>query len=397
MSGRPRFSVVIPTRERAGTLRYALATCLDQDFEDYEVVVCDNQSSRATQEVVEAAASARVRYVRAERPLAMSANWELAIASAQGEYIMVIGDDDGLMPYALRELDRLLDEHPVKAVQWDRGIYTWPTMAIPGDANLLLFPLYRGIAAIDGRDFIARVARFEAGAEMLPMLYNAAIHRDLIEEHRAIAGRVFPNLYPDLYTGFAFAYLAGTYLSVGVPMSVAGLSGASNGVAILMNPSATTISEEFAALNAVFGYASHPLVPQLALPFVAIVDSFLHAKDLLFPTDDTLVMDRKAVARLCLAMDPATDPDARRRVRETIRASLSDEPDVQRWFDQEVPDFPPGRPFRFRPDRLGFDGRHLALDARAVGVADVGGAVRFVTAVLGVDSEPIRYDLPPPG
>ena len=52
MSG-PRFSVVIPTRERADTLRFALQTCLVQNYKDYEIVVCDNCSSSATKEVVE--------------------------------------------------------------------------------------------------------------------------------------------------------------------------------------------------------------------------------------------------------------------------------------------------------------------------------------------------------
>ena len=48
-----RFSVVIPTRERAHTLRSTLQTCLDQEFQDYEIVVCDNHSSQATREVIE--------------------------------------------------------------------------------------------------------------------------------------------------------------------------------------------------------------------------------------------------------------------------------------------------------------------------------------------------------
>jgi cellulose synthase/poly-beta-1,6-N-acetylglucosamine synthase-like glycosyltransferase len=38
----PRFSVVNPTREGAHTLKYTLQTCLGQDFDDFEVVVCDN-------------------------------------------------------------------------------------------------------------------------------------------------------------------------------------------------------------------------------------------------------------------------------------------------------------------------------------------------------------------
>ena len=50
----PRFSIVIPTRDRADKLRLTLGTCLDQQFADYEVVVCDNSSSTATREVVDA-------------------------------------------------------------------------------------------------------------------------------------------------------------------------------------------------------------------------------------------------------------------------------------------------------------------------------------------------------
>ena len=40
-----KFSVVIPTRERAETLQHCLRTCLVQNFDDYEVVVSDNGSS----------------------------------------------------------------------------------------------------------------------------------------------------------------------------------------------------------------------------------------------------------------------------------------------------------------------------------------------------------------
>ena len=61
---RPRFSVLIPTRERADTLYHALRTCLDQDFDSFEVVVSDNCSSPATREVVERLASPRLKYVR---------------------------------------------------------------------------------------------------------------------------------------------------------------------------------------------------------------------------------------------------------------------------------------------------------------------------------------------
>ena len=40
----PFFSIVMPTRNRANLLKYALRSALQQTFQDYEVVVSDNQS-----------------------------------------------------------------------------------------------------------------------------------------------------------------------------------------------------------------------------------------------------------------------------------------------------------------------------------------------------------------
>jgi len=177
----PRFSVVIPTRERPNTLRSALATCLNQEFDDYEILVCDNGTSAATRRVVDEIGSARLRYVRAPRALAMSDNWELAVSEARGEFILVLGDDDGLMPYALRELDALLTRLGTSIVRWSAAFYTWPDVALAGDGDYLRLPMGRTIRTLDARTVIASVIRFEAPYVLLPMLYNAAVHRSLVD------------------------------------------------------------------------------------------------------------------------------------------------------------------------------------------------------------------------
>src|SRR5262245_58500000 len=169
----PRFSIVIPTREGAATLRYTLETCLAQPFDDYEVVVCDNCSSPATREVVEAAASPRVRYVRSDTPLAMSSNWELAVSYAAGEVVTVLGDDDGLLPRPRRELGRLVRTFDAKAVRWNAAFYLWPPVALPGQADYLRVPLGRRARLLDGRTAIAAVVTFQVCYTTLPMLYNA--------------------------------------------------------------------------------------------------------------------------------------------------------------------------------------------------------------------------------
>lgn len=391
---RPRFSVVIPTRNRADTLRSSLATCIDQNFDDYEIVVCDNGEGAEAEQVVRDAASPRVRYLAPTQPLAMSANWERAVSEAQGEYITVLGDDDGLMPYALAELDALITKYETQAVVWQRGIYTWPTIGVPGEADLLRVPLARSVVEMNGREQILKAVRFEAGYDTLPMIYSAVVHRDLIERHRRLAGRMFLNVYPDVYSAFGLGYLADRYIWTSVPMGIAGLSRASNGVATLMNTSNNAVSTDFDRLNAAFGYIRHPRVPdKMILGPVHVVDCFLHAKDALFPHDDSLVVDRKAFTVQCLAAIFDVDQSRRQEARRIVRASLADDQLLLDWFDSEAPDLPPGKIFSFQPPQLGFDGFMLSLRTTPYDVKDIAGAVTLTTQLLGLTSGQITYDV----
>jgi hypothetical protein len=393
----PRFSVVVPTRERAETLRFTLQTCLDQDFDDYEVVVCDNHSSPATRAVVESFAAPRLKYLRAPRPLSMSDNWELAVGQAAGEYVTVLGDDDGLLAHALPELDRLVRRTGARAVRWSVVFYTWPNVALEGEGNYLALHLCRELHTVEAVPAMAGVIASRGCYSYLPMLYNAVIHRDLLAELRARAGRLFANNYPDVYSGFALGYLAGTYVAVSLPMSVCGISGRSNGVATLLLRRPSAVAEEFHRLNAHTGRGPHPRVPDLPVfPAVPVADSFQHAKDALFPHDDRLTLDRKLLAEQCVAGLWADDAGQWRDRLAVVRATFADAPDLQRWFDATHGEAPyrPAAPAKLRAREPGFDGSQLYLRADAFGVRDVAGAARLCEHLLGVRGTEVRYDVP---
>jgi glycosyltransferase involved in cell wall biosynthesis len=394
----PKFSVVIPTRERAGTLRYALRTCLEQDYDDYEIIVCDNHGGPATRQVVDEAASPRVHYVRAPRPLAMSFNWELGVSEARGEYVTVLGDDDGLLPYALAELDRLLVRHPTRALRWSGVYYSWPSIALEGQGNYLRIPLGREVRTVEARSAIASAIAFRSCYSTLPMIYNSVIHRDLLGELRARTGRLFANHSPDVYSGFALAYLAGTYVSTDVPMAVAGQSGGSYGVANLFLRGKSPLDHEFRLFNRQDGLPAHPWVPDLPIfPFVPVADSFQVAKEALFPDDNGLRLDRRALAAHCFhAIHGIETEDDWQAALGVIRATLSDEPESQAWFDWKFGNEPIYRPppVQLRSAQMGFDGDFLHLSADAFGVADVHAAARLCAGLLGYEGRPLPYGQP---
>lgn len=389
-----RFSVVVPTRERADTLRAALRTCLDQGFDDYEVLVSDNCSSPATRAVVDELASPKLRYVRTPEPLSMSANWDFAVARARGEYVTVLGDDDGLLPHALCQLDGLLQRHPAKAVRWSLALYTWPTFLLKGHEDYLRLPLGNAVTELDGFDVIRQVAGALERYEDLPMVYNAAVRRDVLDELRGRVGKVFPHYIPDIYSGFAVAGVVGKFVSTTLPLAIRGLSGSSNGSAQLFAPGRTRVEAEFHALNARDGLHSESRVPALpALPAYS-ADTLLFAKRMLFPNLD-VPLDRKRMVRDSLACIRVAEADWPAALA-TARRSLTDDPELLAWFDAELA----GAPYRaapvtyMKPAQLGFDGTALHLDTSAFGVTDVAGAAQLCARILNC---PRGAFLPPEG
>ena len=224
------------------------------------------------------------------------------------------------------------------------------------------------------------------------MINAAIIHETLLSKHRDIAGRLFVTMGTDIYTGYAFGYLCGTYVSVGPPMSFSGLSAKSNGINTLLNANKNPVAEEYYRLSREAGLRWHPMLPDIELMFSHMDDAFLCAKDLLFPDDSELVFDRKRMIERWLGMITETEPQARMQVREIIRNSLSDRPDLLAWFDTEAPDLPPAPLFTHRPEHFGFiNNSELAVDASRFGIHDIVGAVEFATDMLGFRRDEIPY------
>ena len=119
----PLFSVLIPTRNRADLLKYAMQSVLSQNFDNYELIVSDNASSDNTREVVESFNDSRVRYINPWRYLLSTDNWDFAYKQATGDYILALGDDDYLVSGALKQVRKVIQEKSALMISW--GLITY--------------------------------------------------------------------------------------------------------------------------------------------------------------------------------------------------------------------------------------------------------------------------------
>jgi len=98
----PWLSIIIPTFKRPSLLREALASVLAQDAApDYQVIVVDNACSQDTLEIAKELRSSRVSVYHNLANVGMWGSMGIGIAVASGEWILILCDDDLLLPNAL--------------------------------------------------------------------------------------------------------------------------------------------------------------------------------------------------------------------------------------------------------------------------------------------------------
>jgi len=232
-----KFSVVIPTHNRLDLLSDAIQTVLRQDQGNWELVIFDNASTDDIAGHVAGLSDSRIRYARSDEFLPVTDSWNRAIELASGDYVVFLGDDDGLAPGFFSGMSAIIRQfqspevvycalyqflHPGVA-PWDRGGYVAdvkngfffagrdaPFVLTPKDARKAV----NGSIALR-RNFTFNIQAFTFGRGLLARLREQ--------------GPIFRSPFPDYYLANIALAKARSTVIVPSAMSIAGVSKASFG------------------------------------------------------------------------------------------------------------------------------------------------------------------------
>lgn len=244
----PLFSIVIPTRNRAHLLPHALRSALNQDFDDFEIVVVANDCKDNTREVVKSMANNRVHYFETDKMLTMPENWEYAWTKARGKYVLYLCDDDALVPSALKLIKENALESEPAVISWEDAIYYYPNWNDPKLQNLLLLfffgnTLVEDVPSVEMQNELKEF-RFKWSSP-IPKLLNCAVNRMFFEEWRKRLERLFFPVAPD----YSFAWISTQVCSfirvLHYPLSVRGISDYSIGSNAGLGSAGQSFLEEF--------------------------------------------------------------------------------------------------------------------------------------------------------
>ncbi|MCR4798044.1 MAG: glycosyltransferase, partial [Lachnospiraceae bacterium] len=108
-----RFSIVIPFYNASAYLPRSIGDVLSQTYSDWELLLVDDCSTDEGSRVAEncAAKDERIKVIRHEQNLGVSAARNTGIGRAAGDYLLMLDADDRYEPTLLEKLSEALNEY----------------------------------------------------------------------------------------------------------------------------------------------------------------------------------------------------------------------------------------------------------------------------------------------
>ncbi|GAB3035831.1 glycosyltransferase family 2 protein [Spirosoma pulveris] len=226
-----KFTIVIPTRERADTLQHSLRTCTTQDYDNLTIIVSDNCGRDNTRDVVESFADPRVKYINTGKRLSMSHNWEFALDHVQDGFVTYLGDDDGLLPNAVAESNRILTETGLSSINMNPNtdMYLWPSYFRKQQAGMMKVSFQNGYEIRDGHTELQKLMYCKQEHSPIPCVYTSFIDMAVINQVKRVSKPFFRSQIPDSYSAVALANSLGKYVYAKRRLRLNGISSHSTG------------------------------------------------------------------------------------------------------------------------------------------------------------------------
>jgi len=230
-----KFSILLPTRNRVRYLEFAMQTVLRQDYDDWEIIVSDNDSEEDVAGLCRSLGDERVKYVRTSAFLPVTDNWNNALAHSTGHYVIMLGDDDALMRGHLSTMARLITEFDAPDLIYTGAyIYAYPGVLPEHPEGYLRRnsnPLFESeqpfwLSAERRRSLVDQAMQLR-----MPVTFNmqhSVIRRGFIDS-LAERGPFFQSPYPDFYATNVAFLMASRLLVFQRPMVTIGITPRSYG------------------------------------------------------------------------------------------------------------------------------------------------------------------------
>lgn len=223
-------SVVIPTRNRQVYCQKSFEQVKSVVSENVEIIIQDNSDDNSMSSYFAPYESEQIIYHYHEGVLSFVENFSEAVALSHGEYVCMIGDDDGVLPIIEQVADYCVRKNLDAFVPALSAVYSWPcsTPYLPGGEKgyLYIAPMTAKIEKLDcdsARKNLMRHSFQEYQTTGVPRLYHGIVSRKKLDEIKDRTGHYFGGLTPDMYMAVALSYVCKKVEKASFPITISGI------------------------------------------------------------------------------------------------------------------------------------------------------------------------------
>lgn len=224
---KPLLSIAIATKNREKYCIASIQSILNYNNDLLEIVVADNSATNEIQKFVKATNSPQIKYVYDNSEIPFIENFNRAVNMTTGEYVIMIGDDDSILPFAF-EMAVWAKENGADTISSKQPVeYYWPEARDIYPTGYLSIPIQeKGMIKIDVQKQLDKVVK--NGMQLyllynLPMTYHGIVRKEILNEIKAKTGHFYGGLTPDIYSCVALSCLVKNHYVVNQPISIAGV------------------------------------------------------------------------------------------------------------------------------------------------------------------------------
>jgi glycosyltransferase involved in cell wall biosynthesis len=224
----PLLSIVIPTKNRYTYLKELIIAFKAFTSNDLEIIIQDNSDDNSDfLNFVNQINDNRIRYFHVSGWLSVCDNCDLGIKHSRGEFITMIGDDDGFIP-PIVDVAKYMKRHNIDAVVSPKPHYLWPdvTHKVWGDKDsgvVTLKNYTKTITPLDTNKILEQVIS-KGGTEILnlPRVYHMLIKASCLLALYTECGTYFPGPSPDMANAIGLSKFIKKSIHIDFPVIITG-------------------------------------------------------------------------------------------------------------------------------------------------------------------------------
>lgn len=310
----PLLSVVIATKNREQYCIAAIESILAYKDDRIQIAISDNSETTAIKEfITEIGHPSSVSYTYCKEGLSFVENHNRATELAKGEYVIVIGDDDSILPNCVAIASWMKDNN-IESISSTKLIdFVWPnpnheqykngrlSFATDTDLRVKKHNNRKNLSTFMNEGTVA-YQNYN-----LSRVYHGIVKKSVMDKIKATAGHYFGGVTPDLYSTIALSVNIEFNYTVDIPFTVSGVCNLS-GTFSVMNKKHVGLLKDAPQLKYKADYRMEPDIPHVYSAYVVWTESLLKAlkenkreeliRDINFPLfyahvlDEFFVMDK---------------------------------------------------------------------------------------------------------